>query len=237
MDEARTLSVARLGSVDYAAALELQNAMAAARTRDTIGDTLLLLEHPHVFTLGRGADQRFLVNPPANIPIYRISRGGQVTYHGPGQLIGYPILKLTGDDRDVIRYLRKLEQVMIGALERFGILASRRAGLTGAWVGAEKIGSIGAGLRRWVTMHGFALNVATDLSFFETIVPCGIEGCRVTSVAALGHNRVSVDDVAAEIEREFAATFGYPRIAPVLPQSLWSHVASAAQGCEARIGQ
>lgn len=233
MDEARTLSVARLGSVDYAAALELQNAMVAARMRDEIADTLLLLEHPHVFTLGRGADQRFLVNPPANVPVHRVSRGGQVTYHGPGQLIGYPILKLIGDDRDVIRYLRKLEQVMIGALERFGIFAARRAGLTGVWVGTEKIGSIGVGLRRWVTMHGFALNVTTDLSLFDTIVPCGIEGCRLTSVAALGHGRVSITDVVVAIESEFAAAFGYAVIAPVSPQSLWSLVASATGGCEA----
>ena len=234
MDEARTLNVARLGSADYPAALELQNAMVAARMRDAIGDTLLLLEHPHVFTLGRGADERFLVNPPANIPVYRVSRGGQVTYHGPGQLVGYPILRLTGADRDVIRYLRKLEQVMIAALERFGIIASRRAGLTGVWVGPKKIASIGVGLRRWVTMHGFALNVTTDLRLFDTIVPCGIEGCRTTSIAALGNDRVSVTDFAATIENEFAAAFGYARIAPVLPQSLWGLVASAAAGCEAR---
>jgi lipoyl(octanoyl) transferase len=113
MDDPRTLNVARLGTLDYAAALELQHAMVAARMRDALGDTLLLLEHPRVFTLGRGGDERFLLNPPAAIPVYRVSRGGQVTYHGPGQLIGYPILKLTGPDRDVSRYLRNLERVMI----------------------------------------------------------------------------------------------------------------------------
>ena len=111
MDSVRVLNVAWLGSVDYAAALELQNALVAARIRGEVGDTLLLLEHPHVFTLGRGADARFLLNP-ADVPVYRVSRGGQVTYHGPGQLIGYPILKLEGQDRDVIGYLRRLEQAI-----------------------------------------------------------------------------------------------------------------------------
>jgi lipoyl(octanoyl) transferase len=232
MDD-RTLSVARLGTVEYAAALDLQSAMLGARMRDELGDTLLLLEHPHVFTLGRGADERFLLNPPAGIPIHRVSRGGQVTYHGPGQLIGYPILKLAGPERDVLRYLRKLERVMIGALAHCGISAAQRPGLTGVWVGTLKIASIGVGLRRWVTMHGFALNVATDLSMFETIVPCGIEGCRTTSIAALGHEDISIEDFARAIETEFAATFGYDRIVAVSPESLWSLVASASAGCEA----
>jgi lipoate-protein ligase B len=233
MDGTRSLSVARLGAVDYAAALELQNAMVAARLRDEIGDTLLLLEHPHVFTLGRGAEERYLVNPRAGVPVYRVSRGGQVTYHGPGQLVGYPILKLEGADRDVIRYLRKLERAMAGALKRFCIEGSCRQGLTGVWVGVQKIASIGVGLRRWVTMHGFALNVTTDLTFFGAIVPCGIEGCRMTSIAALGHAGVTVSDFAAAVEQEFAATFGYRGITAAVPQTLWNLVDSAAGGCEA----
>src|SRR5713101_1200604 len=179
LNSSRRLSVARLGLIDYATALELQSALVAARMRDAIDDTLLLLEHPHVYTLGRGADERFLINPPVDVPIHRVSRGGQVTYHGPGQLVGYPILMLEGSDRDVIRYLRKLEQVLINALARCGIAARRLEKLTGVWVGNDKIASIGVGLRRWVTLHGFAINVATDLSFFERIVPCGIEGCRM----------------------------------------------------------
>lgn len=226
--------MARLGVVDYAAALELQNAMVAARMRDAIGDTLLLLEHPHVFTLGRGADERYLVDSRPGVPVYRVSRGGQVTYHGPGQLVGYPILKLEGAGRDVIRYLRRLERAMTSTLARFGIQGSCREGLTGVWVGAQKIASIGVGLRRWVTLHGFALNVTTDLSFFDAIVPCGIEGCRMTLIAALGHAGVTVSDFAAAIEQEFAATFGYGRIAAAVPQTLWKLVDSAAAGCEAR---
>jgi len=233
MSEARILNLARLGTVDYAAALDLQTATVVARMRDEIEDTLLLLEHPSVFTLGRGADERFLVNPPADVPVYRVSRGGQVTYHGPGQLIGYPILKLTGADRDVLRYLRNLERVLIEALARHGISASQRTGLTGVWVDGRKIASIGVGLRRWVTMHGFALNVSTDLSLFETIVPCGIEGCRTTSIAALGRDTISVADFAGSVEQAFASVFKYERVATTSPESLWRLVASPAVACEA----
>ena len=199
------LNVARLGVSDYQAALELQSALVAARMRDALDDTLLLLEHPHVYTLGRGADQGFILDPPPEVPIHRVSRGGQVTYHGPGQLVGYPILKLEGAERDVIRYLRKLEQVIIGALAAIGIEAQRREGLTGVWVGGEKIASIGVGIRRWTTLHGFAVNVATDLRFFERIVPCGIAGCRMTSIAKLGRLEIGVLEFAELIVRAFAA--------------------------------
>jgi lipoate-protein ligase B len=221
------LNVARLGTVDYAAALELQSALVAARMRDVIDDTLLLLEHPHVYTLGRGADERFLLNPPASVPTYRVSRGGEVTYHGPGQLVGYPILKLEGSDRDVIRYLRKLEQILINALARCGIEARRREGLTGVWVGDAKIASIGIGLRRWVTLHGFAINIATDLTYFERIVPCGIEGCRMTSIAALGHPEISLAAFGAIIERESAAIFGHPQVCNIEPREIWRLIASS----------
>jgi len=215
-----SLGVARLGLVDYAAALELQNAMVAARLRDEIGDTLLLLEHPHVYTLGRGADASYILDALPSVPIYRVSRGGQVTYHGPGQLIGYPVVKLSGARRDVSRYLRKLELALIGALREFGIEGSRRDGMTGVWAGPRKIGSIGVGIRRWVTLHGFALNVTTDLAYFAAIVPCGIEDCRMTSVAALGHPQVTVADFADAIERSFAEVFEYDRVIRVTPEEL-----------------
>jgi lipoyl(octanoyl) transferase len=232
--DVRTLCVASLGVVDYAAALELQSALLSARYQDEIGDTLLLLEHPHVYTLGRGADDRYLVAPPPGVPIHRVSRGGQVTYHGPGQLVGYPILKLEGADRDVIRYLRKLEDAMIDALATFGIAAGRRQGLTGVWVGPLKIASIGVGLRRWVTLHGFALNVTTDLRYFDAIVPCGIEGCRMTSIAALGHREISVATFARAMRTSFAATFGYASTAEVTRESLLKLVDLTVVGCEAR---
>src|SRR5271154_6968923 len=148
MDSRRTLTVADLSVVDYDDALAMQTAMLAARIEGRIGDTLLIMEHPHVFTLGRGADERFIVGNPAAVPIRRVSRGGQVTYHGPGQLIGYPILKLEGRDRDVTKYLRMLEAAMIDSLAKFSIDAGRRDGMTGVWVGGRKIASIGVGIRR-----------------------------------------------------------------------------------------
>lgn len=228
------LSVARLGTVDYTAALELQNAMVAARIRDAIGDTLLLLEHPHVYTLGRGADASYITHATGGVPIHRVSRGGQVTYHGPGQIIGYPIVKLDGARRDVSRYLRKLEQALIVALGEYDIAAVRGDGMTGVWTGTRKIASIGVGIRRWVTMHGFALNVTTDLSYFDAIVPCGIQGCRMTSIAALGRPQVTVASVADTIERAFAKVFEYDRIVAAEPRRLWALLESTAGHGEAR---
>lgn len=237
MDSGSKLGVARLGVVDYAAALSLQTAMVAARLADEIGDTLLLLEHEHVFTLGRGADERFIVAARPAVPIHRVSRGGQVTYHGPGQLIGYPILKLEGSSRDVTQYLRRLEQVMIDALAEHGIEAERRAGFTGVWARARKIGSIGVGIRRWVTYHGFALNVSTDLGYFDAIVPCGISGCEMTSAAALGHPEITVVTMARSISERFARLFGYDRMMEIEPHRLWKLVSAdasaAANGAEA----
>jgi lipoate-protein ligase B len=211
IDSCRTLTEVWLGTIDYKQALALQNALAAARLRDAISDTLLLLEHPNVYTLGRGADERFVLNP-GDVPVYRVSRGGQVTYHGPGQLVGYPIVKLDGAERDVLHYLRRLEQLLIESLRTLGIVAQRRAGLTGVWIGQEKIASIGVGFRRWVSMHGFAINVTTDLSFFDAIVPCGIAGCRMTSITSLGLAAVSTESFSRIVARQFAAVFGYGRI-------------------------
>jgi lipoate-protein ligase B len=203
------LNVAELGVVDYDDALAMQTAMLAARIDGRIGDTILMMEHPHVFTLGRGADEGFIVGNTETVPIRRVSRGGEVTYHGPGQLIGYPILKLEGRDRDVMKYLRNLEAAMIDAVAKFGIEAGRRDGMTGVWVGARKIASIGVGIRRWTTWHGFALNVSTDLSYFDSIVPCGIEGCRMTSVGEITNRAVSVREFAEVMRESFARVFNY----------------------------
>lgn len=225
MDARRVLSVADLGVVDYDAALALQSAMLAARIAGAVGDTLLMMEHPHVFTLGRGADERFIVANTEGVPIRRVSRGGEVTYHGPGQLIGYPILKLEGRDRDVTKYLRNLEGAMIDALAKFGVDAGRREGMTGVWVGARKIASIGVGIRRWTTWHGFALNVSTDLRYFDSIVPCGIEGCRMTSVCEITNRAVSVSEFAGVMSESFARVFSFSEIVsadalhvPTMPQ-------------------
>ncbi len=228
------LNVARLGVSDYQAALDLQSALVAARMRDAIGDTLLLLEHPHVYTLGRGADAGFILDPPADVPIHRVSRGGQVTYHGPGQLVGYPILKLEGAERDVIRYLRKLEQVIVDALAAVDIEAQQREGLTGVWVGGEKISSIGVGIRRWTTLHGFAINVATDLRYFEHIVPCGIAGCRMMSIAGLGRPAITVMEFATIIEHAFATVFGYRTTVIVEPRVIWNTLAAVENSAPAQ---
>ena len=204
-ERGRALSVAELGVVDYDDAIAVQTAVLAARIEGSVGDTILMMEHPHVFTLGRGADERFIVGNRDGVPVRRVSRGGQVTYHGPGQLIGYPILKLEGRERDVTKYLRSLEAAMIDAIAKFGIEASRRDGMTGVWVGARKIASIGVGIRRWTTWHGFALNVSTDLSYFDSIVPCGIEGCRMTSVCEQTRRAVIDARVCRRDAREFRA--------------------------------
>jgi lipoate-protein ligase B len=229
MDARGTLTVAEFDVVDYDDALAMQTAMLAARIDGTIGDTLLMMEHPHIFTLGRGADDRFIVGNPAGVPIRRVSRGGQVTYHGPGQLIGYPILKLEGRDRDVTKYLRNLEAAMIDALAKFGIDAVRRDPMTGVWVGARKIASIGVGIRRWTTWHGFALNVSTDLGYFDSIVPCGIDGCRMTSVSELAGRAVSVREFAGAMRESFARAFNYDEILPARAIQIAPPQASIAQ--------
>jgi lipoyl(octanoyl) transferase len=225
MNPARhNLAIAELGVVEYQRAIALQTAMVQARLADAIGDTLLLLEHPRIYTLGRAADEKFIVAPRAEVPIVRVSRGGQVTYHGPGQVVGYPILKLEGGARDIAKYLRALEAAMIAALARCGIDAGRRTGLTGVWVGARKIASIGVGIRRWVTYHGLALNVSTELSYFESIVPCGIEGCEMTSIARLGRPDVGVAPFAKILGECFRETFGYATASPIDAAALWSLV-------------
>ena len=216
------LFTADLGIVDYERAHALQQALVAARMRDEIGDTLLLLEHPHVYTLGRGADEKFILAMRPGVPVHRVSRGGQVTYHGPGQIVGYPILKLEGAARDVSRYLRHLEQAMIAALARFGIAGERREKLTGVWVDRRKIASIGVGIRRWVTFHGLALNVNPDLAYFDAIVPCGIAGCEMTSLAQLGRTDVRVVEFANALRSAFRDTFEYRAISTADPRRLWS---------------
>jgi lipoyl(octanoyl) transferase len=227
------LSTVWLGEVAYQAALSLQEGLMSARQTDAIGDILLLLEHPHVYTLGRGASESFVLARPPDIPIYRVSRGGQVTYHGPGQLVAYPIVALQGRQRDVHGYLRALEQVLIDTLARWNIAGEQRAGLTGVWVGERKIASIGVGLRRWITRHGFALNVNPDLSYFDAIVPCGIAGCRMTSVACEGRPSVGVEMAAAAVVAAFGEVMGYREMRSVDPEQVWR--LKAAAGGEAQM--
>ena len=203
----RKCCLRELGRTDYGQALELQRQLAAERQQGLIPDQLLLLEHPHVITLGRNGHAANLlatgdVLSRAGIAFYPTDRGGDVTYHGPGQLVGYPIIDLREWQRDVGAYMRAVEQVIIDTLADYGISAGRIPKLTGVWVDDRKIAAIGVHISRWVTSHGFALNVSTDLSYFQYIVPCGLTK-PVTSMAALG-----VVASLHEVGQTLAAHFG-----------------------------
>jgi len=211
---ARPLEVRRLGLMPYAEALALQRALVEDRRADRIPDTLLLVEHPHVLTLGvRGDGGRSHILATADalasrgVEIHETGRGGDITYHGPGQLVGYPIIDLKPDRCDVHRYVRDLEDVLIRTASDYGVLAERVDGLTGVWVGREKLAAIGVRIARWVTSHGFALNVTTNLEHFSLNVPCGIAGKEVTSLERLTGRPVPMADVQAAVAQAFAAVF------------------------------
>ena len=201
-----------LGRVPYADGLRLQARLVEARRRQEISDTLVVLEHPPVITLGRGARrEHVLLSPEAlrsrGIEVHESGRGGDVTYHGPGQLVGYPVIALTEEQRDAHAYLRRLEDALLATASDYGIRAGRREGLTGVWVNRHKLASIGVRISTgWITSHGFALNVSTDLSGFTTIVPCGIHGCDVTSIAELTGRGPELYDVAGRVARRLAET-------------------------------
>ena len=208
MDQARDahgdLKIQWLGRVDYQQGLALQERLVAERRAGLIPDQLLLLEHDPVYTIGRTQDQTSL-RDAAHLPylVVQISRGGQATYHGPGQLVGYPILDLRNHGQDLHRYLRALEEMLIQVCAAFGVKARRREGLTGTWVADRKIASIGVGVRQWISMHGFALNVCGDLSPFLEITPCGIAGVEMTSLEKESGRSVSVQNAAEEVDRMF----------------------------------
>jgi lipoyl(octanoyl) transferase len=220
-----------LGLIGYAEAYALQKRVVAARKADAIEDVLLLCEHPHVITQGRNGKREHLlasenVLRQKGVEFHETSRGGDITYHGPGQIVGYPILNLAAIRRDVVWYVRMLEEVMIRASSDFGVLATREAGKTGIWVGrdedspqsaqrsqsgtetAEKLGAIGVHISRWVTSHGFAYNVSTDLRFFDLIVPCGIADRKATSLEKLLRRGVDSCEVAARLKAQFGQVFG-----------------------------
>jgi len=206
----RNCCLRELGRLGYASALELQRNLVLERQLGRIPDQLLLVEHPHVVTLGRNGHRENLLASDeilerAGVAFHPTDRGGDITYHGPGQLVGYPILDLREWKRDVGAYIRGLEEVIISTLADFGIAAGRIPKLTGVWVEERKIAAIGVHISRWVTSHGFALNVATDLSYFEYIVPCGLTK-PVTSMAALGV-RATLDDVGYILAGHFSRVF------------------------------
>jgi lipoyl(octanoyl) transferase len=206
-----------LGLIGYAEASALQKRIVAARKADAIEDVLLFCEHPHVITQGRSGKREHLlasehVLRQKGVEFYETSRGGDITYHGPGQIVGYPILNLAAIRRDVVWYVRMLEEAMIRATAGFGITASRVAGKTGIWVqngnAEEKLGAIGVHISRWVTSHGFAYNVSTDLRFFDLIVPCGIADRKATSLEKLLRWGVQESEVAPRIAKHLGELFG-----------------------------
>ena len=210
---ARPMQVRRLGTVPYGDALALQDELVRRRRAGEIPDTLLLLEHPHVITLGSGShDEHVLVSADERaargIELFETGRGGDVTYHGPGQLVGYPIFDLKPDRQDLHRYLRDIEQALIGVLSDFGLAGTRKEGLTGVWVDGRKLAAIGVRVSSgWITSHGFALNVHTDLSFFGTIVPCGIRDHDVGSLSAELGRPVGMPEAEAAAVRWFETIF------------------------------
>jgi lipoyl(octanoyl) transferase len=209
----KPLQVRRLGLVPYADGLELQKRLVDERKADRIPDTLLLLQHPHVLTIGVKKDGRsHILAPPdrlsaLGVDVFETGRGGDVTYHGPGQIVGYPIIDLNPDRRDVHQYVRDLEEVMIRVCADYGLTAGRVKGMSGAWIADEKIGAIGVRISRWITSHGFAFNVATDVDFFNLIVPCGIADRGVTSLAAQLGRAPELSDVEQRFIEHFAAVF------------------------------
>jgi lipoyl(octanoyl) transferase len=199
-----------VGHLEYARALDLQHDLVERRKRGEIPDQLLMVEHPHVVTMGRnGHMENVLASPEilerAGIELRATDRGGDVTYHGPGQIVGYPIFDLREWKRDVIAYVRALEQVLIEALAEFGIHGGRQPGATGVWVEGAKVAAIGVHISRWVTSHGFALNLDTDLNYFKYIVPCGLTQ-PVTSMRALGCE-ASRAEVTSSVARAFGRVF------------------------------
>jgi lipoyl(octanoyl) transferase len=206
--------VRRLGQMPYADALALQKELVEERRQGRIGDVLLLVEHPHVLTLGVRGDggRSHILAPPEvlasrGVGVHETGRGGDITYHGPGQLVGYPIIDLKPDRCDVHRYVRDLEEVLIRVAADYGLAGERVAGMTGVWVGGEKVAAIGVRIARWITMHGFALNVATDLAYFNLIVPCGIADRGVTSLSQLLGRPVNRRDVEDRVVQRFTEVF------------------------------
>ena len=237
-----------VGLMGYAEAWELQKRLVAARKIDTIEDVLLLCEHPHVITLGRnGKRENLLASEQVlrhkGVEFHVSNRGGDITYHGPGQLVGYPILNLGAIRKDVVWYVRMLEETMIRATAEFAVAAGRAEGKTGIWVKGsqptqvteEKLGAIGVHISRWVTSHGFAYNVSTDLRYFDLIVPCGIAGRKATSLEKILGRAVSRKEVMQPLERNFGEVFGLEMRETSLAE-LRSRLAEQSSVGEANLG-
>ncbi len=202
------------GHLDYAEALDIQHQFVSQCAAGKRGDALILLEHNPVITFGRGGRQaNILANAEMleakGVQLHKIERGGDVTYHGPGQLVGYIIIDMNNRGRDMHKFLRDIEEMLIEILKEFGLEAGRREGFTGAWVGNIKLAAIGVAVKRWISFHGFALNVSTDLSYFNLINPCGITDAPVGSISSMLDERIEVDDVIPVAIDKFKEVFGY----------------------------
>ena len=225
-----------LGRMDYLAALALQEQLVKRKQHEASADVLLFVEHPHVYTLGRGGKESNVL-APQEVPVYRASRGGDVTYHGPGQMVVYPIIDLRSKLRkDVHRYVRSLELSAIRTLTDFGLTATRRPPYTGIWIADKKIAAIGIAVRRCITFHGLALNVNTDLAYFNRVIPCGLAWADVTSMAKELRKPQSAERVKESFLRNFADIFGYSHIKESF-ETLDFQAAQKGSSYEARDGR
>ncbi len=227
MSEKRDLYFCDLGFIDYKEAWDLQRETFELRVKNKIPDVIYLLEHPNTYTLGKTADHNNLVGSEEylstnKISVYDIDRGGDITYHGPGQIVGYPIISLTDWKQDTHKYLRALEETIIRTCSEYEITGGRIPEYTGVWVEDRKIAAIGIKVSRWITMHGFAFNINTDLSFFSGIVPCGIPDKDVTSIKREIKSDVPIDEVKSKIVRNFAGIFGYTDVDQVTKGEIFS---------------
>ena len=212
----RSFDYCDLGTIDYKQAWDLQKEIFDLRYRNEINDTFFLLEHPHTFTLGKVADKENLISSneqlkELGVSVYNIDRGGDITYHGPGQIVGYPIIKLSDWKEDTHAYLRALEEVIIQTCADYGLATERNPKYTGVWIGERKIAAIGIKVSRWITMHGFAFNVNTDLSYFGGIIPCGIKDKDVTSLQKELGRKIEIDDVKEKLVKNFQQVFEYEK--------------------------
>jgi len=223
----RNLNYTDLGLIEYSEAWELQKKIHQKRVEKRIDDVLLLLEHPHTYTLGKTAHKEHLIGSDEylkekNISVFEIDRGGDITYHGPGQIVGYPVISLTEWKEDSHKYLRALEQVIIDVLEEFEIDAGRNQKYTGVWIDDRKIAAIGIKISRWVTMHGFAFNIKPDLSLFHGIVPCGIKDKNVTSLLVEIKKEISIQSVKKMLLEKFVSVFEYESFKQINKDELMS---------------
>ena len=205
-----------LGKIDYQSAWDLQKEIFDLRLHNKIDDTFFLLEHPHTYTLGKVAEKENLISTneqlkELGISVYEIDRGGDITYHGPGQIVGYPIINLSDWKEDTHEYLRALEEVIIKTCAEYGLSTNRNPKYTGVWLGEKKIAAIGIKVSRWITMHGFAFNVNTDLNYFGGIIPCGIRDKDVTSLKHELGKEIEVDEAKEKLVKNFQNVFGYAK--------------------------